>query len=104
MPEVCLYVPRQTDTHKHHTDRVQFRALCQGPGVLEKCKAPCGKCQEGCSPQTKLISKGAPEMDVQVGKQGRQKQLGQNFASISVYSSLKEVEEKARKNGETPTA
>ena len=87
-----MFPDSQTHTHTH-THRVEFRVLCQGPGVLERCKAPCGRCQEGCSPQTKLISEGAPEMDVQWESKGD----GSGLGRILLPSPCTQVSKRWRK-------
>ena len=83
MPEVCLYVPRQLDTHKHTPRQSGVQSILSRARGSGKVQSPLWEVPGGCSLQTKLVSEGAAEMDVQVGKRGRQKQLGQDFASIS---------------------
>lgn len=98
-----MFPDSQTHTNTH-PDRVEFRAFCQGPGVLEKCKAPCGRCQGGAPCRKSLSAKVPQKRMSRWESKGDRSGLGRILLPSPVYSSLKEVEEKAHKNGETPTA
>lgn len=93
-----MFPDSQTHTNTH-PDRVEFRAFCQGPGVLEKCKAPCGRCQAGAPCRQSLSAKVPQKRMSRWESKGDRSGLGRILLPSPVYSSLKEVEEMLIKMG-----
>ena len=104
MPEVCLYVPRQLDTHKHTPRQSGIQSILSRARGSEKVQSPCGRCQAGAPCRQSLSAKVPQKRMSRWESKGDRSSLGRILLPSPVYSSLKEVEEKAHKNGETPTA